>query len=254
MNVSCPRCSCLFEKVSPDLSGRPAHCEECGGDFIIPFSNGEALIAWIQSAPWDQVEEAVRTNIGQGHSQRTVRQLVEQFEQRRNQEIWRLEREEHGAALSSRERLWRAVDRREKRRQWIQESFAELLSLDPYAFEQFVADLFSRQGYRAVAVGGTADSGIDVEIRTESGTLWGIAQCKRYEREGRVRARDIRDFAGSYLISGAEVGFYFTTGSLTKDAKKTAKLMPWLTVYHSEKLLEYIKSVRREPATPPNQA
>jgi len=226
------------------LSGNPAHCEQCGGDFIIPFSDSARFLAWVTTAPWPILEEANRTNIGRGHCRRTVTQFVQLFEKRREQEIWRLEREQQGEVLSQRERLWRAVDRRTARRQFVEESLKELLNLDPYAFERFVADLFITQGYQAQATGGTADLGIDVEIRNSNGELWAIAQCKRYGPEARVRARDIRDFAGSFLISGAEAGFYFTTGSLTRNAKSTAKQFPWLTVYHGEMLVDYIKKAR----------
>ncbi len=159
-------------------------------------------------------------------------------------EIWRREREEHGEVLTERDRLWRAVERREKQRQWQQQTLEEILCLDPGSFEGMIADLFCTQGYQAKATGGTDDQGIDVKIWNSSGSLWGVAQCKRYGLESRIASRDIRDFAGSYLISGAKTGFYFTTGTLTRDAKQTAKQLPWLTVYEGAKLLNYVHKIR----------
>ncbi len=245
MKVTCPRCLSKLGKVNPESGGHPARCEACGGEFILPFVDADRLLEWVQTAPWDDLDEAIRTNIGRGHSRTTVTRLVQLFEKRREREIWRLEREEHGEVLTGRDRLWRALERQDEQRQWQQQTLEEILCLDPSSFERMIADLFSTQGYQARAVGGTDDQGIDVKIWDSSGSLWGVAQCKRYGPEGRIASRDIRDFAGSYLISGAEMGFYFTTGNLTRDAKQTAKQFPWLTVYEGVKLLNYVLKIRK---------
>ena len=39
-------------------------------------------------------------------------------------------------------------------------------------------------------------------------------------------------------MCGAEAGFFFTTGYLTKEAKKTAKQFSWLKVYEGTELLD----------------
>jgi len=105
-----------------------------------------------------------------------------------------------------------------------------------------IADVFTLQGYKARAVGGTADDGVDVEIREPSGILWGVAQCKRYGANSRVSAGDVRDFAGAFMLSNAQRGFLLTTGKLTRHAKRTARGYGWLTTYSGSALVEFLDS------------
>ena len=100
MHVSCPICFCYLGWLNPGLGGRPAKCEECGGKFILPIPDPDRLLEWVNSAPWDDLEEGIRTNIGKGHSPGTVTRLVQLFERRRRQKVWRHKREEYRDAIS----------------------------------------------------------------------------------------------------------------------------------------------------------
>ncbi|NOZ41365.1 MAG: restriction endonuclease [Planctomycetes bacterium] len=180
-----------------------------------------------------------------GHSRDTIDDLVRVFEIRRWAEEERVRREtalaQNKPLLTQRERNRYAFEKRLQR----QRSLEDLQKLDPSEFERFVADLFKAQGYNAEAVGGCADQGIDVRISLSDGSLWGVAQCKRYDNQNRVSASEIRDFGGAFMLSGAENGFFFTTGRLTRHAKRTAKGFRWLTTYNGPQLVDYIEKINK---------
>jgi len=116
--------------------------------------------------------------------------------------------------------------------------------MSPAEFEQFVANLFTVQGYKATVVGGACDAGCDVKIHQRTGELWGIAQCKRYAEKGGVSAHQVRGFCGAYMLSGATQGFIFTTGRLTRQAERPARRFTWLKVFNRSNLAQYIEKVK----------
>ena len=64
---------------------------------------------------------------------------------------------------------------------------AQLTSLSPETFEEFVAELFEALGYEVEQVGGTGDEGADLRLRR--GGLLAIVQCKYHKRVGRGLTR-----------------------------------------------------------------
>jgi len=69
-----------------------------------------------------------------------------------------------------------------------------LRGLKPWEFEQYVADLFTKLGYRTNVVGGSYDKGIDV-IAEKDGIKHYI-QCKKYITSV-VGVNEARDFYGA---------------------------------------------------------
>ncbi|WP_246113114.1 restriction endonuclease [Allorhodopirellula solitaria] len=139
--------------------------------------------------------------------------------------------------LTRRQKIWARSDRRMQRLR----TLTDLRNLEPVEFERLVARLFSQQDeYMGTPVGGSGDDGIDVRIFTSDGALWAVAQCKRYGSRNRVSSSEIRDFAGAYMLSGAERGFFFTTGSFTHAARRTADAYKWLETYNGPRLVDYI--------------
>ncbi len=234
MRVKCRGCSAKF-RVDDAHGGKWGVCCMCRQRTMLPIPDPERLIAWACKVPWSKLSRFIRANGARGHSREIITDLVRVVESRRWAEE---ERERQQRRLSKSER---GAQRDSQRR-----TLAELRELSPYEFEQLVAELFCMQGYRAVAVGQPADNGIDVTIRTQSGEKWAVAQCKRYGSRTKVGAMEIRDFGGAYALSGALHGFFFTTGTLTRHARKTAKGFPWLTVYTGDALVTYIEGIRRQ--------
>ena len=207
--------------------GRMAECECCGKAVMLPIRDPEKLLEFARSARWEKALE-FRNHFGaRGHSRRTIQKFIRIMENRRWAEEFRVYRanavKEKRHLMSPRERLWRRAERRLKRRQ----SLEKLRLMDPTEFEELIAELFNAQGYSAEATGGAYDGGVDVKVRDAKGGLWAVAQCKRYGERTLVTPSQIRGFCGAYALSGAERGFFLTTGSLTAQAKLTARRFSW---------------------------
>ena len=96
-----------------------------------------------------------------------------------------------------------------------------LRSLRPDEFEEFIAQLFQRLGYRAKVTTYHHDNGIDIIIN--KGDKEGYVQCKKYI-EKRVTVGEIRDFYGAVAdkLNQGEA-FFVTTNIFTDEAKKFAE-------------------------------
>ena len=92
-------------------------------------------------------------------------------------------------------------------------------------------------------------------MRAKDGSKWGVAQCKRYDVGNRVSASEVREFGGAFMFSGPKNGFFFSTGLLTRNAKRTARGFPWPTTYNGPQLVNYIEKINsRIEETPPGSS
>lgn len=95
-----------------------------------------------------------------------------------------------------------------------------LRNLRPTEFEDYIASLYVKLGYKTERVGQSHDGGIDV-VAEKDGVKHYI-QCKKFITR-KVKASDIRDFYGaisSKLTQGN--GIFITTNYFTTEAKKFA--------------------------------
>lgn len=94
-----------------------------------------------------------------------------------------------------------------------------LRSLDPYAFEEFVADLWARQGYDAHVTSASRDRGIDVVATKEQPYRQKVViQTKRYGPDSRVGTREIQQYNSVRRQADADVVVVVTTGEFTRGA------------------------------------
>jgi HJR/Mrr/RecB family endonuclease len=115
-----------------------------------------------------------------------------------------------------------------------------LKGMSPAQFEQTVAEMFERLGYKAEVIGGANDGGIDV-IARKDGKKYFI-QCKKFmTRE--VTPHDVRDFLGAItnINNPADKGYFVTTGIFTLMAEKAAEGNPRIELIDGTKLVEYYK-------------
>ena len=102
----------------------------------------------------------------------------------------------------------------------------DLLALTPGEFEDEVARLLERQGYRAVQrVGDTGDLGVDifcVDCVDEVGNRI-VVQCKRYAPDRLIGSPAIQSFFGMVAHHGAHRGLYVTTSAFTVPARTLAE-------------------------------
>jgi restriction system protein len=115
--------------------------------------------------------------------------------------------------------------------------------MKPGEFEEYVADLFSRLGFKTEAVGRSHDGGVDV-IAEKDGIKHYI-QCKKFITQ-EVGVGAIRDFYGAianHLAQGK--GYFVTTNKFTLEAEKFAEDKP-IELIDGQKIIKYIRLVEKE--------
>jgi len=83
-----------------------------------------------------------------------------------------------------------------KQSQWRtdRELLSWLRGLKPWEFERYIAELFTKLGYKTIVTGGSYDRGVDVVAEKDG--LKHYIQCKKYITPV-VRVNDLRDFYGA---------------------------------------------------------
>lgn len=116
------------------------------------------------------------------------------------------------------------IERRiEQRRKRKLSTTRDICALTPSEFEQYVAVLFERAGYRVRRTGGSGDRGVDLQVKR--GRRIGIVQCKRYEEA--IGPSTIRELIGTMTNAGMSEGFLVTTSDFTEGAKQEAEKAPY---------------------------
>lgn len=124
-----------------------------------------------------------------------------------------------------------------------------LRGMKPSEFEDYVASLFSKLGFKTEVVGGGYDKGVDV-IAEKDGIKHYI-QCKKFfTRE--VGVGEVRDFYGAtadHLAKGK--GYFITTNKFTLEAERFADDKP-IELVDSFKLINYIRLAEKNGKGSPN--
>ncbi len=126
----------------------------------------------------------------------------------------------------------------------------EVSKLSPAQFEEGVADLLQRLGYRSVRrVGGSGDLGVDITCQDNEGRSV-VVQCKQYAGV-RIGSKDIQTFIGMQRVHhGADRGMFVTTSEFTTPARNLAE-RHGITLIDDKELLNRIRQAYRgQKATP----
>ncbi|HEU5116083.1 MAG TPA: restriction endonuclease [Isosphaeraceae bacterium] len=128
---------------------------------------------------------------------------------------------------------------------------AQLGSLTPEGFEEFVAEMFEALGYEVERTGGSGDEGAD--LRVQRAGLLGIVQCK-YHSRGVVGSPDLQKFLGSIQHTRSHKGFFVSTRTFSLAAEKFAAEHP-IELIDGPRLVELVEQALgpssrrdREPA------
>src|SRR5579864_1894972 len=113
------------------------------------------------------------------------------------QEVRASVRESQKRDEQMRQQAWRAS-----------EKVAQLSTLTPEGFEEFVAEVFEALGFDVDRRGGTGDEGVDLGVRRAG--LLGVVQCKHNAR-GVVGSPDLQKFLGTIHHTRSHKGFFVTT-------------------------------------------
>jgi restriction system protein len=149
-----------------------------------------------------------------------------------------------GAVREGRERVDRL--RRQARRADLK--LAQLASLTPEGFEEFVAEVFEALGYAVEHLGGTGDEGADLRVRRDG--LLAVVQCK-YHSRGVVGSPELQKFLGTVHHTRSHKGFFVTTRTFSLAAEKFVAEHP-IELVDGPRLVELVQEAigpgaRREP-------
>lgn len=114
---------------------------------------------------------------------------------------------------------------------------AQLATLTPESFEEFVAELFEALGYEVEQVGGSGDEGADLRLRRRDGLL-GVVQCK-YHKRGVVGSPVLQKFLGTIHHTLSHKGFFVTTSTFSLAAEKFAAEHP-IELVDGPRLIELV--------------
>jgi len=119
--------------------------------------------------------------------------------------------------------------------QWLQ-------GMKPTEFEDYIANLFSRLGYKTQAVGKAYDGGIDVVAEKDG--IKHYIQCKKFITST-VGVGAMRDFYGAiadHLAKGK--GYFITTNKFTLEAERFAEDKP-IELIDGFRLVKYIRQTEK---------
>lgn len=124
---------------------------------------------------------------------------------------------------------------------------AQLGSLSPEQFEEFVAEVFEALGYQVECVGGTGDEGADLRLVRDG--LRAVVQCKYYQRKGVIGSPDLQKFLGTVHHTGSHKGYFVTTRTFSLAAEKFAAEHP-IELVDGARLIELVEQALGPAARP----
>ena len=131
------------------------------------------------------------------------------------------------------------VDRLRHQGRRAEAKLAQLSTLTPEGFEEFVGELFEALGYEVEVVGGTGDEGVDLRVRRKG--LIGIVQCK-YQSRGVVGSPDLQKFLGTIHHTRSHKGFFVTTRTFSLAAERFVADNP-IELIDGPRLVELVREV-----------
>lgn len=114
---------------------------------------------------------------------------------------------------------------------------AQLATLTPEGFEEFVGEVFESLGYEVEHVGGTGDQGADLRLVRDG--LRAVVQCK-YHSRGVVGSPELQKFLGTIHHYKAHKGYFVTTRTFSIAAERFAADHP-IELVDGPRLVELVK-------------
>jgi restriction system protein len=138
----------------------------------------------------------------------------------------------------SEDRLVQPVAQRSARRTEA-DTRLNLTAMDPFAFEQLIADLAEAMGYSAERTTRSRDGGVDVYVRSNGPMMAGtiVISAKRYTRT--VDVHYVRELLGVVNHEGAMGGILITTSGFGPSAYQWAQGKP-LQLVDGQQLREWL--------------
>lgn len=104
-----------------------------------------------------------------------------------------------------------------------QEILSTLSEKSPYEFEEFVSELWERQGWDTKVTSGSSDRGIDIVAERDTPfEQQQMLQVKRYDPDLSIGSNTVRQYATLYQQEEVDVVAIVTTASFTSEAEDLA--------------------------------
>lgn len=129
---------------------------------------------------------------------------------------------------------------------------SQLSNLDPRKFEEVVAELLYKQGFKVELTKQTRDGGYDIlailPMQSHSPQKW-LVECKRWSENRKVDVQIIRAFKEVIQTNNANKGLIVTTSYFSLDAQKKVQETPYtLDLRDKDSLIvwigEYMRKIR----------
>jgi hypothetical protein len=105
---------------------------------------------------------------------------------------------------------------------------SELFDLSPRHFEELVAEIWRKFGYRVELTSQTRDGGRDIiALKEAEVNLRFLIECKRYQRQHKVGVQMVRSLYGVKVDECATKAILATTSTFTKAANDLFKRHVW---------------------------
>jgi len=106
-------------------------------------------------------------------------------------------------------------------------ALADLMRLSPAGFEEYVAHVFARLGYKVINTPDNKDGGIDLLVRQRHSKTLSVIQCKRYDSRNTVGEATVRELRGvmadvQQRTTAPVAGVLVTTTTFTRGARRWA--------------------------------
>ena len=94
----------------------------------------------------------------------------------------------------------------------------QLQSMDPYEFEELVAELWESKGYTTNVRKKSGDKAVDIDA--ERGGRKEVIQVKRYSGDNKIGSKEVREYATLYQQTDANQVVLVTSGGITNQARE----------------------------------
>jgi len=120
----------------------------------------------------------------------------------------------------------------------IQRNHEAIFDLTPRQFEEFVAELMEKRGYRVDLTKATRDGGKDLIIANHAdiGNFIFYVECKKYSPTNPVGVNLVRELAGTVLADRVTAGIMVTSSYFSPDAINYSNQLK-----HQLSLIDYLK-------------
>jgi restriction system protein len=115
---------------------------------------------------------------------------------------------------------------------------AQLDTLTPEGFEEFVGELFEALGFEVEVIGGAGDEGADLRVRRDG--LRGIVQCKFSKGRAVVGSPELQKFLGTIHHTASHKGFFVTTRTFSLAAERFVAEHP-IELIDGPRLVELVR-------------